>query len=130
MRLLKSSTGEILLFAVAISFFLSCEEAKVDNSFFKDKWLIVEAARNGSPTSTLEDGFFHILSDTTLSTNIFGQEETYPVVINNEEWLQETPESIQYEVEVRHDDSLTIACEIRGLAFRFLLARDTTVIDQ
>jgi len=103
---------------------------KVDNTFFKDKWLIVEASRNGSPTSTLEDGFFHVMSDTTFSTNIFGRDQIYPVVINENKWLQEAPEAIQYDVEIRHDDSLTIACEIRGLAFKFLVIRDTTAIDQ
>jgi len=129
-RLPESSTSLFLLFALSLSLFQACDEPKVDNSFVQDKWLIVDAYRNGSSTSTLEDGFFHILSDTTLSTNIFGQDETYPVVINEKGWLQESPESIQYEVEVRHDDSLTIMCDIRGLAFRFLVARDTTTIDQ
>ena len=130
MRFPESSVSLLLLLVLTLSLFQSCDEPKVDNSFVQDKWLIVDAYRNGSPTSTLEDGFFHILSDTSLSTNIFGQEEIYPVVINEKGWLQESPESIQYEVDVRHDDSLTIMCEIRGLAFRFLVARDTTTVDQ
>ncbi len=91
--------------------------------------MIVEASRNGSPTTTLEDGFFDLLSDTTLSTNIFGQEDVFPVVITEKSWVQSSPEAIQYDLDVLHDDTLAISCNIRGLSFEFLVARDTTSLE-
>ncbi len=102
----------------------------MDHSFIKDKWLIVEAYRNSAATSTLEEGYFHLLTDTTFGTNIFGQEDIYPMEINDEGWVQSLPQVIQYSVDVVHDDSLAISCEIQGFNFEFLVLRDTTTLLQ
>lgn len=106
----------------------SCKEEAVDHSFLHDKWSVIEAYRNNAFTTTLEEGFFHITDDTTLITNIFGEETPLAVEINDAGWKQLSPQEVQYNVTVRDNDTLEVSAEIQGFLFDFVLARDTSVV--
>ena len=111
---------------VSFLFLYGCKEDAVDHSFIRDKWIVTEAYRNEVLTTTLEDGFFHLTSDTTFTTNIFGAEQELTMSINEEGWVQEGNESTQYYIDVIADDTIDVKAELRGFDFKFLMVRDTT----
>lgn len=104
----------------------SCNETAVDQTFLHDKWTVVEAYRNQAFTTTLEDGFFRIVDDSTLVTNIFGEESPFSIEINDAGWKQIGPPEIQYNVLIRSDDTLDVSTEIQNFLFDFVLVRDTS----
>jgi len=87
---------------------------------------VTEAYRNDVLTTTLEDGFFHLDSDTTFRTNIFGADQELSMSINDDGWLQDGGESTQYYLTVIAEDSIDVKANIRGFNFKFRMIRDTT----
>jgi hypothetical protein len=61
-----------ILVIITVSIMLAACSWSDLNSEIQGKWDIVNASRNGRPTSTFEDGFIRIWNNDTIETNITG----------------------------------------------------------
>ena len=96
------------------------KSAEVD---IKGYWEIVKASRDNKSTSTLENAFINIDSDSTLITNLLRKEIQSSYVRDNDVIRQSSPELIEYQILNLTNDTLELHTEIRGYDFNFVLLK-------
>lgn len=94
------------------------------NEVLPGTWLLVNASRNGKPTSTLEGVYFNFDTLGMVKTNLSGIELN--AVCNIEESTfsyKEGQETRLYNTEIIHQDTINISTKIRIFDFALLLSR-------
>ena len=104
-----------------ICFQSSCKKEGSIQVDIKGYWAVVEAERNGKPTLTLENAFIHFIQDSVLETNLLRSTVQSSFVQIDNRIIQDYPERIEYEIQLRSKDSLYLQTEIRGYEFDFTL---------
>ncbi len=99
----------------------SCKKQDSIRSDIKGYWALVEAQRNGKPTLTLENAFINFIQDSVLETNLLRKTVQSSFVQFDKRIIQDYPERIEYEIQLRSNDSLYLQTEIRGYEFNFTL---------
>ena len=94
-----------------------------------DRWLVIEATRNGRPTTTLKDAFFDFSSDSTMVTNIFGADQSYPYQIHGKSIEQYGTQEVTYSIDYQVTDTIVLSAQIYSYAFSFLAIRDTSSVE-
>ncbi len=108
---------------------LSCkpDEPKSDISL-KGKWNIHEALRNGKVTKTLKGGYFVYESDTSFSTNIFGEDNIFIFkMIGNKLITTSGQPELRLKLSTTHPDSMVLSGRIKYFNMEFRLVRDTVL---
>ena len=103
---------------------ISCKkEAKLTHSDLKGKWNLTEAFRNDKKTQTLT-GAYYEFSDTSITTNIFGEVVTTPFSLEKMEIVQRIPTEVRYNVTKNQDQTLSLVTIIDNISFRFTLKKE------
>ena len=77
----------------------SCtNEPSIDTDDLYGDWEIIAAKRNLKLTSTLRDGYFKFTEDGEMKTNIFGDDQTFDVLISSDEIVQQGGEETVYKI--------------------------------
>ncbi len=106
---------------------LSCERAapEPDTSLI-GRWMMSEAIRNGRPTLTLEDAYFHFENDSMMRFNLLRSDEQVSYSYIDGVIRHEDPTPMEYQVLSLTDDTLQMTTQIRAYQFEFTLVRDTS----
>ena len=110
--------------AICFFFFISCQLEK-EKINLQGKWNIVNANRNGKPTSTLEHAYFDFLSDSLLMTNILREDITVNYEIRDNKIWQSGSTPLVYHIVEIVQDSLVLETKIKNYDFIFYLKKDT-----
>jgi hypothetical protein len=114
-----------LLLFVALSF-SACRNDKNESAmeFLLGRWELVEAFRNGRPTSSLENLFFEFQDEGRMITNLLGEEESATYQLSKTELRQRDSQiDVNYAIEELTDSTLMLSTQLRGYAFRFVLRK-------
>ncbi|MEO6191122.1 MAG: hypothetical protein ABIO44_12980 [Saprospiraceae bacterium] len=112
------------LILIFLSSLISCKkEAKLTYSELKGKWNMTEAFRNDKKTQTLS-GAYYEFSDTSITTNIFGEIGTTPFTIEKMDIVQRIPTEVRYHVTKNQDQTLSLVTIIDNVSFRFTLKKE------
>lgn len=108
-------------------FFLlsSCEDdAAVSNTSIEGRWELERARRNNMETQMLEGLFYEFAADSTLKTNLMGNEApgTYSLQGTTVTTSGIKPQ-LEYEIVELNDSSLHLRTELLQYRFDFLLKR-------
>lgn len=107
----------------------SCAEDRNLHQELKGKWHIVEAIRNGKPTSTLQDAYFDFISDTSMVSNILRIDTEFLYSIEGNRIIQKGDPHIEYQIVKLDTDTLKLKAKINEFMFEFITVKDTSVLN-
>lgn len=114
-----------ILWSICFFILSSCETTTKQEFNIIGKWNVVNADRNGSRTSTLEDAYFQFNADSTMVTNILRRDLTTGYTIRDRTIVQNTNSPLAFDIVDLIGDSLILSSKIRDYEFVFYMNRDT-----
>lgn len=94
------------------------------------RYVVVGAKRNGTPTGTLNSGFYEIKKDsafTNLSQTMDSIGTTY--TFKNNKIKHKNPQALNFIVSKMTSDSLELNTELKGFEFELYLVKDSNLED-
>jgi len=106
---------------------LSCKsEEPKEQLDLKGSWSIYDATRNGKVTKTLKGGVFMFTSDTSFTTNIFGDERLFTFDTDeNKITTTKGDPSLKLKMSATHSDSLVLTTKIQTYDIELFMVRDS-----
>ena len=102
--------------------FFSCQNS-VTFEDLKGEWKSVKAKRNGRETQTLDKVFFSFSQSDSITTNLFGQIETYPMKYDYPVIKLKSSNLEEINVLSLDGDTLSISMRIRQYRYDFELLK-------
>ena len=102
-----------------------CTPKDMSQDGLSGRWIVVSAARNNRPTTTLEDTFFDFTSDSLLQTNVLRVVSFYPYKVKGNRIIQDGEVPIEYKIQYIDADSIHLSSRIKSYSFDFYMKRDT-----
>lgn len=116
----------VCLILIAISW-QSCQESNVnaiDTTLLEGTWLVVNAKRNAKQTTTLNEAFFVFKGDSTMQTNIIGEELSASYKVNGQVITQGGDKEFNYNILKLTKDTMILGTEIMNYKFEFYLLNE------
>lgn len=114
---LKFTLSFLLLFMI-----FSCQNS-ITFEDLKGEWKSVKAKRNGRETQTLDKVFFTFSQSDSITTNLFGQVETYPMSYSYPIIKLKSSNLEEINVLSLEGDTLSISMRIRQYRYDFELLK-------
>lgn len=104
----------------------SCHQqvVKQDTSLLNGKWLVVNATRNGNLTTTLNEAYFEFAADSTMHTNLTGEEVRSPYSIEGNTINQISESAFSYDIIKLSADTLALKTQIMNYDFELYLLNE------
>ncbi len=100
-----------------------CKEDKfITPGQISGSWQVVKATRNTNPTHTFDGAYFKFSRD-SVNTNYQGEILESPFVLQKNVLVQTQPESLLYDLQMPHKDTLILSTDLHGSHFTFTLNR-------
>jgi hypothetical protein len=105
MKTLPYSTSMILMILL-----MSCKQQSSESMLnnMVGKWTVYYSEIKDMPNQLMNNSYFEFSVDQKVKTNIFGEENTYPFIINESQLLIEAPIPFKMEVTRSSKDTLMV----------------------
>lgn len=104
---------------------MSCSEDRA--SLILGEWQVIEAYRDGTPTSTLEDLYFKFMPNGLANSNMFGEDSDLTYVMQGEvlhlKWARGSVPEMDFDIIVLSSEQLRIRGSLSGMEFDLVLGR-------
>ncbi len=114
-----------ILFFILLVLLTSCQVDKTDHSLLQGRWNMVQAFREGRPTTTLKDAYFEFLGDSILKTNLLQEDLIFKYALDGQKISQKGQMNIDYQILQLTKDSMQLYARIKKYDFNFFLLKDT-----
>lgn len=122
-----------LFFIISLTLMLSCTEDKAvsinsgtASMDLEGKWDMVTAYKGRKESKMLNKGYFTFDSLGNFSTNILGDNKSYPFKLSGNAVKVNNPDKSTYNVLSKTRDTLILSAKLRNLDFKFITTRDTS----
>jgi len=122
-----------LLFLISVCLFFSCKKDKPSNSTIEEmpslelvgKWDMVTAYKGDKESKMLNKGYFTFDSLGQFSTNILGDNKSYPYKQTGDKIVVKNPNKSIYNVISKTPDTLVLSAKLRNFNFKFITSKSS-----